>query len=138
MGVTIYANGVQQSFDCGYLGFGLIRLNIAKILDEELGVLYSYVISEKMDLMECKKKLISLLQKDRFSAYEDIIDFLFDSDCSGKISYKTCGKIYKLIKDFDFGDMIFTYAGRSDEKDYERFKVFLKECYAKRAYMRWS
>lgn len=69
---------------------------------------------------------------------EDILNFLFASDCEGKISYKTCKKIYDLIKDVDFGGRTFTYMAYSDGKDYERFKEFLRECYRKRTCMRWS
>lgn len=68
---------------------------------------------------------------------EDILDFLFMSDCEGKISAKTCKKIYDLIKDVDFGGRIFTYTAHSDHKDYEHLKEFLLECSKKRACMRW-
>ena len=68
----------------------------------------------------------------------DIFDFLYESDCEGKVGPKTCRKIYDLIKDIDFEDKIFTYGAHSDGKDYEYFKEFLKECYTHRRQMRWN
>ena len=34
--------------------------------------------------------------------FEKVLDFLYASDCGGKIDYKTCKEIYDLIKDVDF------------------------------------
>ena len=68
---------------------------------------------------------------------EDILDFLYAEDCEGKISYKTCRKIYDLIKDVDFEKKGFRYAAYQNN-DYEELKEFLTECYSKRRNMVWS
>lgn len=68
---------------------------------------------------------------------DDILDFLYASDCEGKAGHRTCKKIYDLIKDVDFHGQIFTYAAYSDGKDYEYFKGFLFECYSKKRNMIW-
>lgn len=57
------------------------------------------------------------------------------SDLKGSISYKTCGKIYYLIKDIDFTTG-FRYAAYM-HNDFEEFKEFLLDCYSKRKKMRW-
>lgn len=140
MGFTIYANNSPTSFDGGMGGFFSLRTNIALAFDKEFGEHYS-------DLRKClceeDYKLFDqvtekILSNERFKQEdEDIVEFLFASDCAGSISHKTCKKIYDLIKDIDFGKRIFTYAAYSNGKDYERFKQFLLECYKHRRKMRW-
>ena len=41
MGVTIYANGVNRSFDCGYIGFAHLRDRIVEVYDKDLYNIYS-------------------------------------------------------------------------------------------------
>lgn len=139
MGVTIYANGIEQKFDCGYIGFKNLRDNIAEAYDSELGELYSDAVAIFFDSEAHTAKINSLLQNSRFKDEDsDIIDFFFMSDCEGKIGHKTCKKIYDLIRNIDYSGRRFTYAAHSDGKDYEHFKIFLKECYRRRAKMRWN
>lgn len=58
--------------------------------------------------------------------YADVIDFLYASDCNGKISYKTCRKIYNLIKDKRFDRKGFRYAAYM-HNDYGEFKEFVNQ-----------
>lgn len=139
MGVCLTSRKSKYVFDMGGGGFHNLRTNIAKAWDKELGEAYADVMMAVMHPEEYNQRINEIITDDRFKDEdEDILDFLFASDCGGKCSYKTCGKIYNLIKDIDFGKKIFTYAGRSDGKDYEKFKLFLKECYQKRRMMIWS
>lgn len=140
MGFTIYANNSTTSFDGGMGGFVNLRTNIALAFDKEFGEHYSTLRKcfrgEDYKLFDERTNMI--LSSDRFKEEdEDILDFLFASDCSGEISHKTCKKIYDLIKDIDFGDKIFTYSAHSDGNDYEHFKEFLLECYKHKRKMRW-
>ena len=138
MGVCLTSRKSDYSFDMGYGGFDNLRTSIARAFDEELGIAYSDTHMAIMHPKEYDERINSILADERFKDEDvDIIEFLFATDCEGKCSYKTCGKIYKLIKDIDFGGKIFTYAIRSDGKDYEKFKLFLKECYQKRRTMIW-
>ena len=140
MGFTIYANNCSTSFDGGMGGFFNLRTNIALAFDKEFGEHYSGL---RKCLYEKDYKIFDqvtekILSNERFKQEdEDIVEFLFASDCAGSISHKTCKKIYDLIKDIDFGERIFTYAAYSNGKDYERFKQFLLECYKHRRKMRW-
>ena len=68
--------------------------------------------------------------------YSDVIDFLYMSDCGGKISYKTCRKILNLIRDIDYGNKGFRYAMLMNN-DYGEFKEFLQECVSHRRNLRW-
>ena len=140
MGVTITANNSSRSFDMGGGGFMSLRENIALAFDKEFGEHYGKLRSvwKQEDFEAFDKETNRILADDRFKEEDvDIVEFLFMSDCVGEISHKTCNKIFDLIKDIDFGNKIFTYAGRSDGKDYQYFKEFLKECYSNRRKMRW-
>ncbi len=77
-----------------------------------------------------------ITQKHLDREYKDVLDFLYMPDSEGSISYKTCKKIYDLIKDVDFGSKEFRYAAYSNN-DYKDFKEFLKECWSKKRKMRW-
>ena len=138
MGVCLTSRKSDYSFDMGYGGFHNLRKNIASAWDEELGEAYGDMVMCVTHPKEYNERINRIIANDRFKDEdEDILDFLFASDCDGKCGYKTCGKIYNLIKDIDFGGKIFTYAAYSDGKDYEKLKLFLKECYQKRRMMIW-
>jgi len=141
MGITITAANSKYDFFLGYGGFFSLRKNIASAYNKEFGehygnLIYCHTPRQFEEHDKISNLLISQLDPDEKDA--DIFDFLYQSDCSGKISYKTCKKIYDLIKDIDFGDRIFTYGANSDGKDYEYLKEFLKECYSHRRQMRWE
>lgn len=138
MGVCLTSRKSSYSFDMGYGGFHNLRTNICKAFDEELAEVYADTLFSLRDPKGYTNKVNEILKNERFKDEdEDIVDFLFDSDCDGKCGYKTCRKIYNLIKDIDFGKKIFTYAAYSDGNDYEELKLFLKECYQKRRMMIW-
>lgn len=141
MGVTITATNSKYSFNMGGGGFFNLRKNIAYAYDKELGEHYKELIHcwSKEKLTAWENEANRILSDSRFEeSDEDVLDFLFASDEKGCASYKTCKKIYNLIKDVDFGNKIFVYTAHSDGKDYEHFKAFLLECYQKRRKMRWS
>ena len=139
MGVSITATNSKYDFDMGYGGFFNLRRNIALALDKEFGENYS-------DLGTCctpeqfkKNDRIAdaiIKRKGLDKEYRDVLNFLYAKDTDGSISYKTCGKIYELIKDVDFGKKGFRYAAYMHD-DYGEFKEFLKECYSHRRKMRW-
>lgn len=140
MGITIYANNGSRSFDGGAGGFMSLRTNIAKAWDKEFGEHYETLrrCYSEDDYQRFNEKTNQILLNERFKQEdEDIVDFLFQSDIEGKISHKTCKKIYKIIKDIDFHGKIFTYAAYSDGKDYEYLKSFLLECYSHHRMLRW-
>ena len=116
----------------------VVTKNIARKSDSYLAQGGICVLRDQEDFEAFDKETNRILADDRFQEEDvDIVEFLFASDCGGEISHKTCKKIFDLIKDIDFGNKIFTYAGRSDGKDYQYFKEFLQECYSHRRKMRW-
>lgn len=140
MGVTITAENSEIALYASYAGFAALRQNIATAFDEEFGNHYQTVrfCKTKTDYDVFNKKTKDIFSNKRFKQRDaDIINFLFAPDCDGEISYKTCKKIYDLIKDIDFGEKIFTYAAYSDGKDYEHFKELLLDCYKNKENMFW-
>lgn len=141
MGVTITAKNSKHSFDIGYFGFCRLRESIAMALDEEFGECYaelsSALTAEALELWE--ERINKILAHDRFKEVtDDVFDFFFAGDTKGEVDYKTCKKLYDIIKDVDFTGQGFVYTAHSDGKDYEYFKEFLLECYKHRRKMRWN
>ena len=139
MGVTITATNSKYEFDMGYGGFFNLRRRIALALDKNFGENYSDLgtcHTEEQFRANDKVAEMIIAQKKLDEKYPDVIDFLYASDCEGKASYKTCRKIYNLIKDVDFGGLGFRYAAYM-HNDYDEFKEFLKECATRRRNMRW-
>lgn len=144
MGVSITSNYKDAiGLSGGYSTMHIIRTKIALAFDKELGECYSTLVqcylSGNDDVVdEWKRKFNKILKNERFKTEDkDILNFLLASDCEGKISYKTCGKIYNLIKDIEAPNLRLRYSFYSNENDWKDFKTLLKECYSHRAYMVW-
>lgn len=140
MGYTITATNSNYDFSGGYGQFKDLRENIALAFDKEFGRHYQTLgfCHSKDTIKLFNDKANKILQDDRFKDEdEDIISFLFAPDCDGSISYKTCKKIYDLIKDKDYKGQYLNYIAWSDGNDYEKFKEFLLDCYKHRRKMVW-
>lgn len=136
MGVCVTATHSRFSFDMGSSGFFNLRKNVALALDNEFGqhyekLLYCHTEAEFMGFERVANKIAAKKKLDF-----DVLDFLFQPDTAGSVSYRTCRKIYGVIKDVDFGNKGFRYAAYR-HNDYEEFKEFLLECYRHRRKMRW-
>lgn len=141
MGVSITAKNSKYSFDGGYGQFCLLRENIALAFDKEFGEHYATLRKCFMndDIKLFNEKANRILSNGRFKDEDvDIIDFLYASDCGGSISYKTCKKIYDLIKDIDYKGHHINYHAYASDNDYENFKEFLLDCYKHRRKMVWN
>ena len=106
MGITITATNSKLSFDMGCGGFACLQRHIAEALDEEFGKNYAGIMScfIKEEYEENDRKAKEIINRKHLDdKYADVIDFLYASDTDGKTSYRTCQKIYELIKDIDFG-----------------------------------
>jgi len=140
MGVCITSNHKDAiSLDGGYSLMFKLRSKIANAYDKEFGKHYETLTSgygkefyEKFD-----KKTNEILSHERFKQEdEDIIDFLFAPDTDGKISYKTCKKIYDLITDIKYDNLQLRYVVQSNN-DWEDFKELLKKCYLNKSNLIW-
>lgn len=140
MGVSITATNSEYDFYMGYGGFFSLRKNIAYALDREFGENYAQLGKCWTDWQfeENDRAAEYIIHRKHLDVeYADVLDFLYMPDTGGSISYKTCKKIYDLIKNVDFKNDGFRYTAYRHD-DYGEFKAFLKECYAKRRKMRWS
>ena len=139
MGVTLQSKGSQIDLTGGYGMFFKIRTRVAIAWDKEFGEHYKTISSccKNEDFKKFNKKANEILKDERFKNEDkDILDFLFASDCDGKCNYKTCKKIYDLIKDIKDDKLQLRYAMDSDY-DWEDFKQLLKDCYSHRANLTW-
>ena len=140
MGLTITSKikNCNIELDGGYGMFMVLRQAIAKLYDKEFGEHYETLskcfFKEHFD--EFNKKANEILRNDRFKDEdEDIVDFLYMSDCNGKIGYKTCKKLYNLLKYYK-SDVPLRYAYYS-KNDWEDLKELLLQCYKHRANLYW-
>lgn len=140
MGVCIKSTNGKYSFDMGAGGFFNLRKNIAYCVDREFGEHYALLArcNTQAEYSAHDRKAEQIINsKGLDREYSEVLDFLYADDCGGKIDYRTCKKIYDLIKDVDFGSKCFRYAILV-HNDYEEFKLFLRDCYARKCCMRWS
>lgn len=131
MGVCLYAKKYDE-YDktphMGYLGFYQLRLLVAKKYNDELGQHYGALLQQRncIEWEEYNKRTDEFVKKNNLD--ERIIDFLYQSDCNGKVDYITCKRIYELIKDEDF----IVHKGIA-----EKLKTLLQECIKHRWTLQW-
>lgn len=119
MGITISSK--RHSCDMGYGGFGRFRNAVAEKVNDEIHRHY-------LSLSDSKVMFLSGAERDEY--YEkynittneyveqgvvtvEVANFLYQSDCDGKVDRKQAKQIYELIKECD-DDLSFGYSGRSD------------------------
>lgn len=66
----------------------------------------------------------------------DILDFLYESDCSGEMDVKHCHSIYEVIKDYD-DNICYGYAGQRDCAMFKDFKRLVMDCIETDTIMKW-
>lgn len=141
MGLTIF-NKVK---DCNIElsgGYGMlldIRREVANLYDREFGKHYEILGSRFMTEEDYKKWNTTanlILNDERFKDEdEDLLDFLFAPDCDGKISYKTCKKVYDLLLKSK-ATCPLRYAFYS-HNDWDDLRKLLLICYKHRANLYW-
>lgn len=140
MGLTL-RNNVKTchiELDGGYGMLLTIRKEVAKQWDKEFGEHYGtlgqYRTDDEWKIFD--KRTNEILCHERFKGEdEDLVDFLFQSDCDGKIGYKTCKKIYDLLKNSKNKSCL-RYAFYS-KNDWEDLRELLLSCYKHRANLYW-
>lgn len=132
MGLSVYAKGMEDTYDCGYLTFGNFRIQLAKTYNEELGELYEKWIKESLSDEELKR-INEIIP-------HGLAIFLTHSDCDGKLTPKECRLIYEDIKDLKM-DMIGHNYGFNPKEPIptynmlERWKGMFQHCYKHRVNM---
>ena len=119
MGVTISSK--RYSCDMGYGGFERFRNLVAEKINDDFYKHYLELSSSEAIFS------IGNERKEFFEKYDNITkeyinqnivtievaNFLYQTDCEGKIDKKQAKQIYELIKGCD-NDIVFGYVGRND------------------------
>ena len=141
MGVTIYSK--NHSIDLGYGGFNNLRKKVAELTGIEIFNHYKELDKGMFLNGEARKKFFKDYNK-KISEIEEsqkihpaILDFLYASDCEGKLTYGKCKQIYKVIKDYD-DNILYGYSGRKDCAMFKDFKGIIKDCIDNKCAMEWS
>ena len=124
----------EYSMDMGYGSFGNLRKKIALLLNKDFGENY-LLLSQCRTIDDYSKnddRANRLIKEHNLDT--DIIDFLYQPDNDGKISYKTCKKIYDVVKDYDDNCM---YGYVHSNHSFSYFKDMLKNCYSKHRNLYW-
>lgn len=140
MGVTVESK--NHSIDLGYGGFNNLRIKVAELTGKEIGAHYrklndgTFLFGQaKVDFFNVYDKKISELEE-KHKIPHGILDFLYASDCEGKLTYGRCKQIYKVIKDYD-DDILYGYSGRKDCAMFKDFKEIIKDCVDNKRAMKW-
>lgn len=141
MGVTL-GNG-KKSIDMGYIGFNKLRITVAEITGKEIGEHYKYLEKgvfifdkqEKKDFFEKYDKKISELEE-KHKIPHGVLDFLYQSDCEGRLKRKKIKELYEVIKNHD-DDVLYGYTGRQDCAKFKDFKQILKQCVDEKLRLEW-
>lgn len=142
MGLTIKCKKTGREMDVSYSGFSRLRKKVAELVSPEVGKHYQAL--DKIFRMDSSEK------EKAFKSYDDeterlvenkvlpikIADFLYQSDCDGKIRYGACKEILKVIGDYD-DSIIYGYAGRKNPAKFKDFKEILQDCVDNKCFMIW-
>ena len=143
MGVTIKCQKTKRDIDMGYFSFADLRRQIAYCESKELGDLYNEAMDMSKRIMipdpsnywdEYDRRLDQLIKSGGISV--KVVDFLYQSDCEGKINRRQCKKILERIKDLPDEQKI-GYKGREDCATMGDFKDILRDCVNKKCEMEW-
>ena len=142
MGLTIKCKKTGREMDVSYSGFFRLRKKVAELVSQEVGEHY-----QELDEIF---KITSSEKESALKSYDDetermverkklpikIADFLYQSDCDGKIRYGACKEILKVIGDYD-DSIIYGYAGRENPAKFKDFKEILQDCVDNKCFMIW-
>jgi len=124
MGLTISAKGLpyDKTYDCGYITFLVFRKELAKAFNAEFGSLYERWCS-----------LTDTVSKEEIARIEElgtlgIKEFLFHSDCDGKLTPDECRRIYKEIKDIKLDMVGHNYGTMKQYNMLDQWKGIVKHC----------
>lgn len=115
---------------CGYIGFGCMRIAIAKAMDGDFGKAYEewYKDLGHHDYLRVNmnKLITSNLAKKQIQPRA--IKFLFKSDCDGYITPATCRNLLPFVEIANHSISIGYSAYATKEGDWDTFIEILKEC----------
>lgn len=142
MGVTIKCKKTGREMDMGYFGFFKLRAKAAELVGSEVGEHYKKLddilgipYPERENVLKSYDDETERLVENKVLPIK-IADFLYQSDCDGKIRYGACKEISKVIGDYD-DSIIYGYAGRKNPAKFKDFKEILQDCVENKCFMVW-
>lgn len=142
MGVTIKCKKTGREMDVSYSGFFRLRKKVAELVSQEVGEHYQE-LDEIFRITSSEKESVLKSYDDETERMIErkalpikIADFLYQSDCDGKIRYGACKEILKVIGDYD-DSIIYGYAGRENPAKFKDFKEILQDCVDNKCFMIW-
>lgn len=142
--VTVYCKKTEKYFSFGTIGFDRLKHKIANLIGGEFSSHYLILTSTKTLTMVGKerihffdnynKKTIEIIEKEKVN--KDVVNFLYQPDCRGKIDCKTCEQILKIIGDYD-DDFIYGFDGHGNVVKFSDFISILKSCAENKSDMVW-
>lgn len=142
MGITIHSK--NRSIDLGYFGFQRLRQKVADLAAEDVGKHYrelgEHVITslgtDEDYFREYDRKTEEIAEK-YGGKFDKILNFLYEGDWDGSVTYGTCKDLLKVIGDYD-DDIKYGYSGREDCAMFKDFKELLQDCVENKCRMRWD
>ena len=135
MGVTVRCKKEGKSIDLSYSGFNRLRNKVAELVGNPFYDHYLELDNTEIMMMDSDKKqkyftnydneTKILIEKNCISI--KVADFLYQSDCEGKIRYGACKEILKVIGDYN-DNILYGYCGRKDCAKFSDFVSILKDC----------
>lgn len=140
MGITLSSKNL--SVDMGYGGFLSFRERVAMLASDEFGQHYSTLRSSSFLFGEQRESFFNnfdnktneMLAENKVAI--EVVDFVLQSDCEGKIKCKQAIMIYEKIKDYD-DNIAYGYAGRSDCATFASIKAIFKDCVDNGGKIKW-
>lgn len=139
MGLTIRGKyDGSPSYDMGAISFFRLRRDIAYTISDEYGAHYEKMpeaCAKLIDVNDYNAQTERLIKK--YHCKERMLDFLYQSDTSGKLSPLKCKALHDQIAELH-NDTLYGYmAYPKDCMTIDKFKEILKECYDRRTYLVW-
>lgn len=139
MGLTIRGRfDGSPSYDMGYVSFFQLRKDIAYSVSEEYGKHYeelSKACAKLIDVDAYNARTEWLIKK--YHCKERFLSFLYQSDCSGKLSPFKCKALLDQIADVK-GKALYGYTAYPENcLTMDKFKELLRECFNRRKYLEW-
>jgi len=142
MGLTIKCKKTGREMDVSYFGFNRLRTKVAELVSPEVGKHYQMLNGIFNMTSPAKEHALKSYDDETERLVESkvlpikIADFLYQSDCDGKIRYGACKEILKVIGDYD-DKTIYGYAGRENPAKFRDFKEILQDCVDNKCFMTW-
>ena len=144
MGITI--SNHKRSINMGSGGYLRLRVTVSKLLNcQEFADIYSEFLNP---WQECKNRGFETMQEyyedhdkramevcERYLPDEEVVNWLYSSDCGCSVSAKTCRHLWKIVKDYD-DDVVYGYPGQKNPAMFKDFKEIVRECAEDRRVMK--